>query len=378
MKSRTLRVLLMSLSFLGVSVALASGEPPPWPSPPPEVEPSEGDWDRLQAGEILVRDTRLDASGGSALAQAIYHVDLESLWNTIGDCDANQRFVRGMRDCEVLEASPGQAVTRQRLKAYMLLPTLDYTFETVREPYQWIRIRLREGELKVLEGSWRFRPLPDGAIHPDLTSRLASEAAKSARHLLRMCIRALDYLPPVDVTFFDFLRAMITADYEFVRDDQYNYRLAIIEAFTKRGIGPGPNDASTEGVRSLSADALRWPTFSSDDATGARTYYENIVDDLAAYAEACVSIRDRETLFRTTLEHFAFDEESALMRLVARAHAAGTFGSAMSLKLAQKLVGMVFSGAPDLLELDEPEELESRLDQLLGFLKHGLTRSRDP
>ena len=145
--------------------------------------------------------------------------------------------------------------------------------------------------------------LPDGAIHPDLTNRLASEAAKSARHLLRMCIRALDYLPPVDVTFFDFLRALITADYEFVRDDQYNYRLAIIEAFTKRGIGPGPNDASTESLRSLSPDAIRWPAFADDDATGARAYYEQIVKDLAAYAEACVSIRDRETLFRTTLEH---------------------------------------------------------------------------
>lgn len=134
----------------------------PWPAPPDLVVPTEDEWARLRDGEILVRDTRLDEAGGAALALAIYHVDVEGLWATIGDCAANERFVRGLRRCEVLEETPTRAVTQQRLKAFSLLPTLDYTFETVREPYRWIRIRLREGELKALEGSWRFQPLPEG------------------------------------------------------------------------------------------------------------------------------------------------------------------------------------------------------------------------
>ena len=93
--------------------------------------------------------------------------------------------------------------------------------------------------------------LPDGELHPDLVERLAREASVSATHVLTMCIRALDYCPPVDVHFGDYLRAMVTADRDLVPDDERSYRLAMIEAFRRRGIYP-------EGVRSLSAESLCW------------------------------------------------------------------------------------------------------------------------
>ncbi len=94
--------------------------------------------------------------------------------------------------------------------------------------------------------------LDAGALHPDLVNRLASEASKSAQHTLNMCIRALDYCPPVDITFGDYLRAMITADSDLVQEDDQRYRVAVIEAFRRRGIYPAD-------VRTLSVDSLRWP-----------------------------------------------------------------------------------------------------------------------
>src|SRR4029077_13388008 len=93
--------------------------------------------------------------------------------------------------------------------------------------------------------------LPGGDIHPDLVNRLAVEAAKSARHVLTMCIRALDYVPPVDLTFGDYLRALITGDYDMVPDDDHGYRIAFIDAFRRRGIYP-------DDVRTLSVESLRW------------------------------------------------------------------------------------------------------------------------
>ena len=80
--------------------------------------------------------------------------------------------------------------------------------------------------------------LPAGEISHDLAGRLAGEAAKVADQVLNMCIRALDYCPPVDVTFGDYLRAIITADRDLVPLDDRGYRVAFISAFRDRGIFP--------------------------------------------------------------------------------------------------------------------------------------------
>ena len=100
--------------------------------------------------------------------------------------------------------------------------------------------------------------LPEGEIHPDLAGRFAEEAVRLSQRVLNMCIRAVDYLPPVDVTFGDFLRALITADADFFPHDPRRYRLAFIEAFRNRGIYP-------LDIRALAEDALRWTPLGKED-----------------------------------------------------------------------------------------------------------------
>jgi hypothetical protein len=88
-------------------------------------------------------------------------------------------------------------------------------------------------------------------LDADLASRLTKEAAKSADHVLRMCIRAIDYLPPVDVRFGEFLRAIATADSDVVPNDTLHYRIAFAEAFRRRGI-------LADNCLSMSPDNLLW------------------------------------------------------------------------------------------------------------------------
>lgn len=145
--------------------------------------------------------------------------------------------------------------------------------------------------------------LPEGAIHPDLARRLAAEASTTARQLLDMCIRGIDYLPPVDVTFFEYLRALITADLDAVAEDRLEYRVAFVEAFRRHGIYPldlGP-DASVDTPRTLSVDTLRWrgvdQTLLERAARAIRAEYRHMVEALRAFADRTLYLRDRRALF---------------------------------------------------------------------------------
>jgi hypothetical protein len=63
------------------------------------------------------------------------------------------------------------------------------------------------------------------------------EGARVAGHLLTMAIRALDYCPPTDLTFSDYLSALLTIDREVVPDDdKYGYRKSLLKNFNDYGI----------------------------------------------------------------------------------------------------------------------------------------------
>jgi hypothetical protein len=110
--------------------------------------------------------------------------------------------------------------------------------------------------------------LPEGDLHPDLVKRLSNEAAKSAGHVLGMCIRALDYCPPVDLTFGEFLRALITADVDLMPGDPLGYRVAFIEAFRRHGVYP-------DKVRTMSEDSLKWKRIDELEVSDAENHVLN-------------------------------------------------------------------------------------------------------
>jgi hypothetical protein len=92
---------------------------------------------------------------------------------------------------------------------------------------------------------------PSGYLAAELVSFLAAKASETAGRFLEMCIRAIDYCPPVDIQLGEFLRALITADRDLVAEDPWGYRDALIDAFAAHGIYP-------PGVGQLSEDSLVW------------------------------------------------------------------------------------------------------------------------
>src|SRR6266496_1468234 len=130
--------------------------------------------------------------------------------------------------------------------------------------------------------------LPEGSISRDLVHRLAGEASQVAEHLLHICIRALDYCPPNDISFGSYLRALITADLDIAPEDENGYRLALIEAFRARGIFP-------DRVNTLSVESLRW---NKPDFTVKETRAINwLADKLKPDIHGLVETRNRFELY---------------------------------------------------------------------------------
>lgn len=132
----------------------------------------------------------------------------------------------------------------------------------------------------------------NGELHPDLVNRLATEASKAASHVLTMCIRALDYCPPVDLTFGDYLRAIITADTDLVADDRRGYRLFFIEAFQRRGIYP-------RGLKTLSVESLRYPP----PEHGNDSLFQHLDSFLHQFREDIIYKQDRAAIYDIT-QHY--------------------------------------------------------------------------
>jgi hypothetical protein len=124
----------------------------------------------------------------------------------------------------------------------------------------------------------------EGALHPDLVNRVSGEAADTAQRVLDLCIRAFEYLPPVDVTFSDFLRALVTADTDLNPDDPLDLRANLVDSFLARGIYP-------EDVISLNQESLMWPVASD---LGLRLE-EDILDQLLIVGAHSWGIRSSPT-----------------------------------------------------------------------------------
>jgi hypothetical protein len=89
---------------------------------------------------------------------------------------------------------------------------------------------------------WKERIDLFGELQRGMVSRvgIVDGAIETADHLLTIVVRALDYCPPTDLLFGDFLSAMLTADYELYPDDtRYGYRGALREGFSSFGLRPG-------------------------------------------------------------------------------------------------------------------------------------------
>ncbi|HET9165384.1 MAG TPA: hypothetical protein VFP11_05265, partial [Candidatus Angelobacter sp.] len=152
-------------------------------------------------------------------------------------------------------------------------PSLGRTDEEFKEPH-------RRGELLVAAvlGAflkiWRDKIGLYGELQEGMVSRMGvvDAAVESADHLLTIAIRALDYCPPTDLLFGDYLSAMLTADFEIYPDDsRYHYRDALRSGFASFGFLP-----ASEAPRGKIQEEGLWGGTGDQVLQYSRTHHESM------------------------------------------------------------------------------------------------------
>jgi hypothetical protein len=124
--------------------------------------------------------------------------------------------------------------------------------------------------------------------------RVIEEGSEIADRMLTMAIRALDYMPPTDIEFGDYVSALITSDLEIRPDDsRYSLREHLRRSFAQFGIAPAA--AGRAGGEAGQWDApLDQPSLPPDPSSPTRD--ARALDYSFVHREALE--RDRDEVFR--------------------------------------------------------------------------------
>ena len=122
---------------------------------------SDDEMARLKRGEVLLQTIQDEKPGAAARVTALFHTNAQAIWDIIGYCKYEYIYMQGLKYCEMLDGDQFHMTMRHRLRSSWYTPTLDFTFEANREPGGDGEAHLIDGDLKILEGSWKFSPLAD-------------------------------------------------------------------------------------------------------------------------------------------------------------------------------------------------------------------------
>jgi hypothetical protein len=217
----------------------------------------------------LAPNVKADKSGPMIQAEAGMDNPMVDLARQFGEAMGNRKALRSALgtppDPRVLE----RAFEPHERGAILVAAVFDAFFTVyINRTRDLIRMAYPDG-----------REIVPNFLHADLANRLADEAARTAMRMQNICIRALDYCPPVDITFGDYLRALVTADRDTTAEDSVGYRFSLINAFRSRGIRPS-------GVLSYAEEALSWDPYEGTLASAENPDFKKLWPLVNEYEDA--------------------------------------------------------------------------------------------
>lgn len=158
----------------------------------------------------------------------------------------------------------------------------------------------------------------DNITHLDL-GVVVGEGSEAADHLLTIAIRGLDYMPPTDIRFSDYLSAILTCDRETVPDDsKYRYRQKLRDSFAAYGIEPAGRDGGYWDFETnvYTYDHTHFDSLLRDPTEVFRFLWDNrdalnIEDDQLFYEKAYTKVQSVRPCIRVGPDGFTIRETVA-------------------------------------------------------------------
>jgi hypothetical protein len=228
--------------------------------------------------------------------------------------------------------------------------------------------------------------------------RVVEEGSSIADYLLTMSIRALDYAPPVNLEFCDYLSAILTSDREInPNDSKYRFREILRTTFISYGIDPAAKGSPEEpGVwdppeGDLNYDRTHFEAMQRDPDEVFRFIWENR-ESLKLYEDAYSRVLSVRPCLRIAPDGFALRETVAEYIQIIDLEAAELKGLNIAVPegMQKDEVVRLYGGGTLIFDeygklkyhvsnrVNEPERQTQRLKYLwlYGFFKEGSAASR--
>lgn len=119
----------------------------------------------LKRGEAYAEVTP-DPDGVAGHVRAVIDIDapIQKVWRTMTDCAAAKAMISTLTGCRVVEGDQarGWDIREHITRRNLIFPGMRIVFRSDYEPYNLIRFRLVEGDLKIQQGEWRLQGLDGG------------------------------------------------------------------------------------------------------------------------------------------------------------------------------------------------------------------------
>ena len=125
-------------------------------------ETNNDTYQRILSGEVIVSTFDEGLPGGAARVTALFSSSSEPVWEIIGHCEYAFVYIKGLKECEVLEPGQSFMLLRHQIRNSWYTPTLKYTFSASRYGLSRGEAMLVEGNLKKFQGSWEMTPVDEG------------------------------------------------------------------------------------------------------------------------------------------------------------------------------------------------------------------------